>query len=138
MDDPLPVGIVERGADLAYDAGHLRHRHPAVLTEPVAQRAARHVRGYVIEQATGLAGVDQRENVGMGQPCRNPDLAKEAVGAEEPGQVGMQHLDRHAAVVFAVFREVDGCHAAAAELMLEQVAVGECFGQGTRWGGHRT
>ena len=60
---------------------------------------------------------------------------EEPLGADDGGQFRPQHLDRHAAVVLDVLGQVDGGHAALAELALEAVAVGEGFGQageGTR------
>ena len=53
------------------------------------------------------------------------DLGEEPLGADHGGQLGPQHLDRHLAVVPEVLRQVDGGHAARAELALEAVAVGQ-------------
>ena len=52
------------------------------------------------------------------------DLAQEPLGAERVGEFGVEDLDRHGAVVLEVVREVDGGHAAVAELALDAVAVG--------------
>ena len=61
----------------------------------------------------------------MLQPGGEPDLAQEPLGAERGGELGVQHLERDLAVVLEVVREVDRGHAAAAELALERVAVGQ-------------
>ena len=61
----------------------------------------------------------------MLQPGGELDLALEALGAERGGELGMQHLERDRAVVLEVLGEVDRGHAAAAELALEAVAIGE-------------
>ena len=61
----------------------------------------------------------------MLQPGGQPDLALEPLGAERGGQLGVEHLERDRAVVAEVLRQVDGGHAAAPELALEPVAVGE-------------
>ena len=53
------------------------------------------------------------------------DLAEEPLGADHRGQLGPQHLDRDLAPVLEVLGEVDGGHAALAELALDPVAVGE-------------
>jgi hypothetical protein len=53
------------------------------------------------------------------------DLAQEALGADDGGEVGTQDLDGDLAVVAEVLGEVDGRHAALAELALDAVAVGE-------------
>ena len=60
----------------------------------------------------------------MLEPGSELDLALEALGAERPGQVGMEHLERDGAVVPEVVGEVDRGHAPAPELTLEHVPVG--------------
>ena len=61
----------------------------------------------------------------MLEPGGEPDLALEPLGAERGGELRVQHLERDRAVVPEVVREVDRRHAAAAELALEPIAVGE-------------
>src|SRR5262249_58320475 len=51
------------------------------------------------------------------------------LGAEHGGELWPQDLDRHLAVVLEVRREVDGGHAARAELALDAIAAGECGGE---------
>jgi len=53
------------------------------------------------------------------------DLDHEPLGAEHGGQLGPQHLEGHLAIVAEVLGEVDGGHAAGAQLALDAVAVGE-------------
>ncbi len=53
------------------------------------------------------------------------DLGEEAVAADDGTQLGMQDLDGDLAGVLQVFGEVDGGHAALAQLPLEAIAVGE-------------
>ena len=53
------------------------------------------------------------------------DLGQEPLGADHGGELGAQHLERDLAVVPEVLGEVDGGHAARAELALDAVAVGE-------------
>ena len=57
------------------------------------------------------------------------DLGEEPLGAERRGEIGVQHLDRDVAVVLEVVREIDGRHAAAAELALDAVAIGDGSGE---------
>ena len=53
------------------------------------------------------------------------DLGKEALAADDGAQLGAQDLDRDLAGVLEVLGEVDGGHAALAELTLEAIAIGE-------------
>ncbi len=56
----------------------------------------------------------------------DPDLVEEAFGAQDGGQLGMENLDRDLALVLDIVGQVDRRHAAAAELTLDRVAVGQC------------
>ena len=53
------------------------------------------------------------------------DLAQEALGPDDGREVGPEDLDGDLALVAEVVREVDGGHAALAQLALDPVAVGE-------------
>ena len=53
------------------------------------------------------------------------DLAQEALGADDGGELGAEDLDGDGAIVLEVVREVDGGHAARTELALDAVAVGQ-------------
>ena len=53
------------------------------------------------------------------------DLLDETIGAEDRGQLRLQDLERDVAVVLLVARQVDGGHAAFAELTLDRVAARE-------------
>ncbi len=57
------------------------------------------------------------------------DLAEEPLGADDGGEFGAEDLDGDLAVVLEVMREVDGGHAALAELALKAVAVSEGRGE---------
>ncbi len=65
----------------------------------------------------------------MLEPGGEPDLALEAVAAPGGGAIGMQARQRDRTVVAAVERQVDGGHAAPAELTLDAVAILESSGQ---------
>ncbi len=61
-----------------------------------------------------------------------PDLAQEALGAQDGSQLTAQQLESHWAVVLEVAREVDRGHASAPQLALEHVAILDC-GHKTCW-----
>ena len=52
-------------------------------------------------------------------------LAKEPLRTKGSGQLRSEHLERDRSVMAKVVREVDGRHAAPAELMLDAVTVPE-------------
>ena len=68
----------------------------------------------------------------MLEPGGEADLALEALGAERGGELGEQDLEGDGPVVAEVVGQVDDGHAAAAELALEGVAVGEGVAQAVR------
>src|SRR6185436_13729628 len=75
---------------------------------------------------TLLAGVDHPDEVRMRELRDGARLAAEALELVlVVGDLAVQHLDRHVAAERLVDREVDGRHAAAAELRLQPVAAGE-------------
>ena len=59
----------------------------------------------------------------------HPDLPHEAVAADHGGELGLQDLEGDLAVVLEVFGELDGGHAALAELALDAVTGGQRRGQ---------
>ena len=55
----------------------------------------------------------------MLQVRRDLDLGEESLGAEHGAELGVEHLERDVAVVSDVAREIDGGHAARADLALD-------------------
>jgi hypothetical protein len=56
---------------------------------------------------------------------RRLDLGQESLGAKRRGEIGMQHFDRDATLVFEIAGEVDRGHSALPEFSLEGVAIGK-------------
>jgi len=121
------VGVVERAGRLPRDLERVLDGKLALPPEPVAETLALDERHREPEPAAGFAGVEDRENVRMLEPGGEADLALEPVGTERGGQRGMEHLERHRAVVLEVLREEDRGHAPAPELALEGVAGAQAF-----------
>ena len=141
---PLRVRERERVGDLDQDADRLVHRELALRERGGRGGSPVHVGHDVVEEAVGLAGVEQRQDVRVLQPGGDADLAGEALGAEGRGELGAEHLDGDLAVVLQVVGEVDGGHAALAELALDPVGgaegtlklVAQVAGRGTAgWSG---
>jgi hypothetical protein len=72
-----------------------------------------------------FAGLVDTENVGMLQPGAEPDLSEEPLRSQHRRQVRMQDLERYRAVVPEITGQIDRGHAAAAQLALDDVAIGE-------------
>jgi len=65
----------------------------------------------------------------MPQVGRRGDLTQEAVVAQDSGELGTDHLDRHTTLVLLVAREKHGGHPASAEQGLDCIAPGQGGGR---------
>jgi hypothetical protein len=77
----------------------------------------------------------ERQDVRMGEPGNNLDLALEALRADSGGDFGVEDLNRDRATVLEVLGEEYSGHAAPAELTLDPVAAGEGVLQALRLDG---
>ena len=136
MDDALAMGVVERGGDFPREPQGLVHRELLLALQARAQRFAGDVGHDVVEQAVGLARVDQPEDVRVLEVGGDLDLAEEALAAEHGGELGVEDLDGDLAAVLEVLGEVDGGHAALAQLAQDAIAVGDGRGEAGRRAGH--
>ena len=125
VDHAMAVRVIERLGHLAGDAYRLLHTELRLAVELVADRLPFDVRHHIEEEPVRGAAVEERQDVRMLQARGGLDLHQEALGAEHGGEFGLEDLHRHLAVVLEVLGEVDGGHAARAELALDQVTVGE-------------
>ena len=128
MHEPLAVREIETGADFLRDAQRVFQRQLPRLGQTLAQRSSRDVGLHVIEQSSGFARVDQRDDVRVSQLGSNADLAQKTIGAEAGRDFGSQDFDRDLSPVLLFFGEVHRRHSAAPQLPLDGIAVGECSG----------
>ncbi len=119
------VRVLQRRRHLRSDLDGLVHGQLLLDRNLVAQRLALDVRHHVVEEALRFARIVERQDVRVLQVGGDLDLVEEALGAQDGGELRAQHFDRDLAVVLHVMGEVDGRHAAGAELALDRVAVGE-------------
>ena len=125
MHEPLAVGVAQSVRHFHRDPHRLVEREQLLPEEPVAQRFTGDVRHDVVERAGGLTRVVKRQDVRMGQMRRDLDLAQEPVGPQGSRQLRPQDLHRHGSVVLEILGQQHGRHASAAELALDDVALGD-------------
>ena len=123
VDQPVGVRRVQRRGDLGADpAGRLQGERAVPVQEP-AQVLAAYVPHRDVQDAVGLAGLEDRDDVRVvdgGRGLRLPfEPAAEDVVA---GQFGGEQLERDRAVQAQVTGAVDDGHAAAPDLVLDPVA----------------
>src|SRR5262249_39293646 len=96
------------------------------LRQPVAKRLSFHDRHDEEQDAACVTRVVEREDVGMIESRREPNLLKKPLAPERFGEIGAENLDGDIAIVAKIAGQVNGGHAARAELSLEAIATREC------------
>ncbi len=81
----MAVSVVERARDLDGDAHRVGDGELPLAGEPVPQRLTLDVGHDVEDRSPGLAGVVERQDVGMLEIGGGLDLAQEAFGADHRG-----------------------------------------------------
>ena len=126
VDQVAGVGDAEPAGDLDRVGDRLLDVERADPRDPLLQRLALDVLEDDVGVAAVLAGVDHRDDVGVGELRDRARLLAEAlelVGLL--GHLAVHHLHRDRPVEGLVFGQVDGGHPAAAQLRLQPVAAGE-------------
>jgi hypothetical protein len=130
MHELVAMRVVEPRPHFLRDPERLLQWQSFLDVEPLAQGTARDERLDVVEHTVRLARVDERHDVRVGEPCGDADLPQEPLGAEGSGEPGPQDFDGDLTAVLAVFGQVDRRHAAATNLPLDHISVGEGGGEG--------
>ena len=125
VHDTVLVRVRERVTDVAQNEHRVLHRQPAVVHEPLAQRAVFLVRHDVVQESVGLPRIVERHDVRMVETRGDLDLAQEALAAQCKGHLPAHHFDRDVTRVFEVVREIHRGHAAAPHLPRDAIALGE-------------
>ena len=123
--NPPLVRVLQRGRDGGQDADGLVDIELALAGEPGAERLPLHVRHGVEERCVRSAVVPDRQDVGMLQLGDELHLADEQVCADRLGHLWPEDLEGDVAVLLEVACEIDGSHAAHAELSLDPVPDGD-------------
>lgn len=77
------------------------------------------------QEAVRGAGIEERQDVRMLERRGGLDFDHEAVGAEHRGKFRLEELQRDLAIVLEIVAEIDGRHAALAEVALDPISAGE-------------
>ena len=117
--------VVERLGDVGGEAHGFVDRELLLPLEALPQRFAFHIGHHVVDQAAGLAGIEQRQDMRVLQVGGDPDLTQEAIDPEHGGELGAQHLHGDVTVVLEIPGAVHGRHAAGAELAIDGVVLRE-------------
>jgi hypothetical protein len=125
MNDAVTVCVVERSGDGGGDTDGVGDRELSFALEPPAKGFTFDKGHDVEQQPVRLTAVEQRQEIRVLQIRRDANLAEKALNAEHGAEVRIQNLERDAAIVPEVAREIDGRHAAGADLALDGIASAE-------------
>jgi hypothetical protein len=125
VDHAPLVRRLQRARHLLRQRDRLVDRQLMLTVEALPERLPFHVRHHVEEEGVRLSRVEEREDMRVLQVGGRLDLGEESLGPHHGGELGLQDLERDLALVLEVVGEVDGRHAALAELALDTVAAFE-------------
>src|SRR5436190_3422256 len=126
MDDAMAVRVVQGAGDRRRYAERFSYRQLLLAVEALAKRFPLDVRHDIEERPVRrLTGVEQGQQIRVLQVRRDSDLGEEALDAHHRRELGVENLERHQAIVLEIAREVDGGHAARADLAFDGVTIGE-------------
>src|SRR5258705_544311 len=91
--------------------------------EPLAEALPVHERHHGVEEASGLAGIDEREDVRMLELGGDADLAEEALAGDGRHHARTHHLDGDLAAQLAIACLEDRRHPAPPRLALHDIAI---------------
>lgn len=117
--------IIQRIEHFASDSDPLVNGKLRLSAEPIPETLALQKGHDVVQDATGLPGVEQGENVRMLELGGDPDLPQEPL-APQRAQLTAKHFDSDRPVVLEIPGMEHRSHCSMAELPLDQVAVGQC------------
>ena len=125
MDDVVFVRVRERFGHFAGDLECIVDGQLRLTVQPVAEGFAFDVRHHVVQHPARVAGIVDREDVGMLEAGGELDLAQEPLAAEGHRDLGAQRLQRDESLVSRVARQVDQRHPATAQLPIDHVVLGQ-------------
>ena len=126
VDDAVGVRVAQPPRDLLEQPGRLRRRQRAGALDPLGQRLTPDVGHDEEDQVVVLFDRVNRDDVGVGEPRREPGLAQEAVlEAGLRGEVRREQFERDRPVEAHVTREKHDAQPAPAQLALQGVLPGD-------------
>jgi hypothetical protein len=136
VDHALPMGVIQRVRHVAGDPDGLVDAELRFAIELVTQGLALDVGHDVEEEAVGLPGIEQRQDVRVLERRGGLDLLDEPLGAEDRRELRAQHLDRDPSLVLQVVGEIDRGHPPLAQVAFDAIAAGEGRGEAVRGRDH--
>ena len=96
-----------------------------ISVQPIPERLPVHKGQDVVEEAVGLTRFEEGQDMGVGEPGRDLDLAQESFCSEDSSQLRAKDFYSDRPVMLDVLGEVHGRHAPSTDFPLDGIAVGE-------------
>ena len=133
VDEPAAMSHVEGTCHLRQDRERQARLEGSVALEPLAQVGPVHVAHRDVENAVGLARVEDRDHVRVVELCDDLRFTQEALAeALVLGQLGGQQLQRRLSMQPLVLGQIHDAHTALADDRLDPVASEHGPDQGIR------
>jgi hypothetical protein len=127
MNHVVPVRISQRAGNRDGDPHGFVDRQLLFAIETGAKTLAFDKGHHIEQESVGVTGIEQWQEIRVLQIRRYLYLGQESFGAQYGAELGIQNLEGNVALVADVTREVDRCHAAGADLPLDDISAGECL-----------
>jgi hypothetical protein len=138
MDHVVAVRVVQRRGDFGCDPERVADGKLLFPGDAVAQGLPLDEGHHVEQIRFRLARVEQRQDVRVLEVGGELDLGQKPLGPDHGGELGPKHLERDAAVVPEVVREVNGRHAAGTDLPVQTIAFSQRRLKPAEQFGHRS
>jgi hypothetical protein len=126
VDDSVVVNGGEPGGDLAGERDRLPRGEPAHRLDEILERLPVDVLHRDVSDAGDLADLVHAADVQVGNLPRELNFPFEPLHPRSPGGgLGAEELERHRLVQHPVLRLVDLAHASGADVLDDEVAIGE-------------
>src|SRR5207249_3806098 len=110
MDDALPMSVVQGPTHRRGDAKRFCYWELLLTIDARAQALALDEGHYVKQQSARFAAVEQRQQIGMLEIRRHPDLGEKTLHAKHGAELGLEHLQRDMTIMSRVAGQVHRCH----------------------------
>ncbi len=109
----------QRARNSFRDRNDIFDRKLSFTVHPLAQRLAFDKRHHVKQKPIRAAGIEQGQDVRVLERCRHRNLVKKPLVTQHRCEFRLHDLKRDLALVLQIFGEVDGGHAARADLAFD-------------------